>query len=1850
MGSLLAQPGSVDGGFVLSGVPDQPVYAVATQPDGKLVVGGEFQRVGTVSRVRLARLQADGSLDGTFLMPDGPNGAVRGLAVQADGRILVGGDFGAYRGQTQRYFLRLRADGSLDTDFALGDGPNGPVHAVALQADNRILVGGGFGAFAGQPRTYLARLQADGRLDPTFAPVVDGFVRVVAVGGDGRIWVGGDFSNVGGRYRRAVARLLPGGALDETFDPAAGPNGSVYALQVVPDGRLWIAGTFSEVNGWGSTYVSLLGATGLPEPSFRASLNNVVYAMIRPSDGRILIGGEFTQAGGQPASRVARLRSDGTPDPSFDVGVGADATVWSLGTMSGEKLVVGGAFTGFGGDSGRGRLVRLETVRAALGGEVEFASANFRASEAQTSVEIEVRRSGTTSQAVTVDYATRNGTANGGDYTGQAGKLAFAAGETRKTFTIPIRQDTTVEDDETVLLSLANPTGGAELGALATATLVLVNDDSSTVAGGLDAGFLGQADGPVHALAIQPDGKIVVGGDFSVVASASRRRIARLNTDGTVDPGFLPSAWLNGRVLTLAVQADGRILAGGDFTQVNGVPRNRLVRFLPDGGLDPTFDPGVGPNSSVTSLLIQPNGDLLVGGAFSAYDRENVGYLIRLFPDGSRDPDFETGLNGAVWTLAWVGEDRVMAGGDFTTAEGRFAPRVARFTLEGRLDPTFDPGSGPNSSVRALGVDSRGGFVLGGGFGEVNGLSRRYLGRLEAGGLPDVDHEADLNNWVHTTAQSPSGAVLIGGDFTTAAGQPANRLLRIREDGSADPGFTVSGEVDNSVYCLAVASDGKILVGGAFTRFGGLPRARLVRVEGVTRAPGGEIEFATLSQSVGESQGSLTVEVQRRGATTQAATVDYLTSNGTANAGDYTTASGKISFAAGESRKSIVISVRSDSLIEDQETFLVSLSNPSGGAVLGARRSTTVTILDDDLGMTVGGVDGGFGAAVFGEVYDTAVQPDGRVVVVGNFSRLRDAARLRIARLEPDGRIDPGFLPGAWLDGPAHTVTLMSDGRILVGGSFSVANGSPRSRLARFNTDGTLDPTFDPGPGPNSTVYALWVQPDGDILVGGQFSAYQGQPRPYLVRVYGDGNLDIGWQSQANSTVWCLSPASSGTWLAGGDFTSMAGRPRNRVARFLANGQLDLTFDPAGGPNATVRALAAEPGGRVVLGGQFSQVHGLARRYLARLEVDGLPDATFLAEPNSSVYSLAVQPDGRTIAGGEFTMMGQTPANRIARLLADGGVDPSFDPGLGANAAVYTVGLQPDGGVLVGGVFTEFNGMNRARIVRLQGLSLAAGGQIEFGRGLYHATESQGSVAVLVRRLGTSSEAVTVDYLTRNGTANAGDYASQSGTLVFGAGETSKTLLIQIRPDTLVESQETFLVVLQNPGAGAELGGERSATVVIEDDDNSSTPGAIDNEWAGSASARVEALVALPDGRVLVAGAFTLLNGQPRTQVGRWNPDGTLDASFSSLAWVNGAVHAAVVLDDGRVVVGGDFTVANGQTRNRVAAFRPDGTLDEGFDPGAGPNGSVYALHPVPGGGVLVGGGFSQVNGEAWPYLVRLYSDGNLDASFRPQADAAVWVMEGDSEGGTWIGGDFTHLAGQARVRLARLSAAGELDPGFDPGAGPNSSVRCLLPDGPSGVFAGGVFSSVDGVSRPFLARFTRAGQLDSGFIPELNGAVLSLAAGPGSTVVAAGEFTRAAGRDAGRVVRLQGDGSPDPAFDVGGGANAGVWVVEALPGGHLLVGGDFTIFAGLPRDHVVRLFGVDPSLSEPFGFTSVAREAAGIRLLGSGPAGRTYVLEAATDLGAWAPVATNPPGAAGFQFLDPQGSAAHRFYRVRSP
>jgi uncharacterized delta-60 repeat protein len=654
-----------------------------------------------------------------------------------------------------------------------------------------------------------------------------------------------------------------------------------------------------------------------------------------------------------------------------------------------------------------------------------------------------------------------------------------------------------------------------------------------------------------------------------------------------------------------------------------------------------------------------------------------------------------------------------------------------------------------------------------------------------------------------------------------------------------------------------------------------------------------------------------------------------------------------------------------------------------------------------------------------GVISKTLIQPDGKIIVAGEFKLVNGAAKPNLVRLNADGTLDTTFNPPVIYSSgagyPIQAIALQADGKIVICGQFS----TPRNAVARLNADGSPDAAFNSSPALSNLWYGddLKIAPDGKIVFTAIRLFPSGGALPYLISLNSDGSLNSQIDSITGKLaiqpdgkiivigngVQRLNPNLStdssfttiftngavndvvfqpdGKFIIGGEFTEINSTPLVRVARINPNGSVDTTFNVNNaGANGIVHALVYLPSGKVLVGGDFTFYNGTAKPRIALLNADGSLDTSFTADNSFFwLYDLAVQTDGKIIAAGYVNGANHGP---VIRLNADGSRDTSFQAVIGNFGTGRRVLVQPDNKVLVGGAFNYVNGAARQSLVRLN-----ADGTLDTGfnsnvfSALIYALDVQADGKILVS--GTTG----TFRLNADGTQDAG-----------------------------------FLT--------ADVGND---------------------------------VKSLPDGKVLVATGIDKLK--------KYNSDGTPDLSFN--VTVAGTIYKIALQPDRKILIGGSFTSVNGTIRGRIARLNADGTVDTSFNPpGGATGGSIFDIALQSDGKVIVGGEFTGINFDSnRKYLARLNSDGTLDAGFSQTIDSTVYSIKIQPDGKVLIGGAFTTINSLPRPRYARLNAGGTLDMGFIVGSGANLYVRDIDQQSDGKIIMVGEFETVNGLFAPGIVR-----------------------------------------------------------------------------------------------------------------------------------------------------------------------------------
>lgn len=710
----------------------------------------------SVSRTKA--VQHDGQVDPLFtITPMAINDTAVAMSIVPleNGQFLVGGTFNALSGIVTRNIGRINVDGTADPSF-IGAG-EGMISAIFPLSDGKALISGSFSKYAGVPRPGMARINSDGTLDQSFAPDFGGSVAsVVAVQPDGKIIVVGVFTVVSGVPRNHIARLQPDGSVDPTFDPGAGPDSpSISRAFVLSDGSLILVGNFTAFNGvarWGvvklasdgsldtayippqrhlgfinsdaeltadgKLYVAeydevyRLNTDGSLDPTFpvyEPNATGVIRTILVQQNGGLLIGTSF--------DLLIRLNPDGTRDNSFPVTV--SGAIWTLTRDQSEKVIVGGNFWTLNGVS-TGGLARITSAGVLDAGYSAFAG-SIGAIHA-----LEILPNGNL----------------------LIGGLFDSLGAVRQRY----------------------------VGLL-------------TADGVPDASFApsNAINSPINAIARQSNGQFILGGsiNFTFGGGPPQRGCWRMNPDGSIDPSFTTQIGpLQARIVAIAVQADGKILIGGSFASVNGTARQNFARLNADGSLDLSFQPAVS-SSSVSKILVEPDGKILVSGQLG-FQMGSQG-VARLNPDGSLDGTFNvgTGANRSIYALYRAPDGKIYVGGTFSSFDGHPRFSVARLNADGSLDLTFTSRH-ISTSVNAI-VGLPDGKVLVGGqlLAAVDATPREGVIRLLDDGRVDYSFEvSDLSNaanspWVFQLGIQPDGKIVAAGQFESISGFPRTSMARL---------------------------------------------------------------------------------------------------------------------------------------------------------------------------------------------------------------------------------------------------------------------------------------------------------------------------------------------------------------------------------------------------------------------------------------------------------------------------------------------------------------------------------------------------------------------------------------------------------------------------------------------------------------------------------------------------------------------------------------------------------------------------------------------------------------------------------------------------------------------------------------------------------------------------------------------------------------------------------------------------------------------------------------------------------------------------------------------------------------
>jgi uncharacterized delta-60 repeat protein len=701
----------------------------------------------------------------------------------------------------------------------------------------------------------------------------------------------------------------------------------------------------------------------------------------------------------------------------------------------------------------------------------------------------------------------------------------------------------------------------------------------------------------------------------------------------TSDIGYRNGDGPDGNVYACGIQSDGKIIIGGAFYSYNGTASRSIARLLSDGTIDSSFNPVIFHNSDlgVITLQIQADDKILIGGEFNSIGRSNI---ARLNSDGSLDSGFIAGTSHMVRTIGIQQDGKIILGGNFTNCNGISRNYSARLNSDGSLDTLFDAGLGTDAPIYASLIQADGKIVLGGDNFVSAGL--RYIARFNTDGTLDSSFSSFsvVTGFVRTMKLQNDGKIVLANLY---AGNLKSKVVRLMSDGSNDSTFQTGITGDNSICDLNILPNGQIIILGAFTSYRGKSYKRIARLNN-----DGLVDTSYIKAVKEEC-------------------LYY-----------------------------------SSSLQPDGKLIVV------GGIPYNGNSRNRIARLYSD-----GSFDESFnqGSGADGDVYSSVIQPNGKILIGGNFDSYYGTLHRRITRLTSSGSIDSTFNPGTGLDKRVNKILLQNDGKIILGGDFTSCNELVKNYVARLLPNGLVDSIFNAGSGPNDEVKAVAIQTDGKIIIGGYFTSYDSISIKYLARLNSDGSLDSTFNTGTgpSSVIYDVVQQPDGKILIAGPFSSYNSVSSKYLLRLENDGSIDTSFHTGSGFNGSINNIKLLPDGKLIVTGGFSTYDSIVRNGIARLYTDGTLDLSFDpgAGTDGNINTISILSDQKLIIGGSFGFYNNTSINNLARINLNGTLDSSFLSGTGPAYYVNSTAIQNDGKIIIGGSFTSYNGIGRNRIARL---------------------------------------------------------------------------------------------------------------------------------------------------------------------------------------------------------------------------------------------------------------------------------------------------------------------------------------------------------------------------------------------------------------------------------------------------------------------------------------------------------------------------------------------------------------------
>ena len=620
------------------------------------------------------------------------------------------------------------------------------------------------------------------------------------------------------------------GSIDTTFNMGIGFNSTVRCMATQSDGKILVGGDFTTYSGSANNYFIRLNANGTKDTTFTPTINNSVYTTSVQSDGKIVIGGAFTTVNAVTTPRLARLNTDGTRDTTWNPGTaGANSIVRDLKIQSDGKIVAVGDFITYSGSATAIRIVRTENS-----GTIDTTFNTGTTGLNNTSYNCHIQSDGKI--LATGIFTTYSGSANTNDIvrinTNGTKDTTFNPGTTG--FNGAVNASKLLPDGKLIAVGAFTTYSGSTSNYICMVNSNGTRDTTFNVGAGLNASWGG---GLNNGISYDTANNLYLASDNVSYSGSTVPRIFKIKPNGTLDTTYESGVGLNR--FAIANLISGSILyTGGTFTSYKAPGATGVTLLSNSATISSSFNPGISSPNAIQSICKQSDSKVILAGTntLTTYSGSTVAGMWRVNTNGTIDSTFKpgTGFNGLPYDMYTQTDDKIVIGGTFTTYSGSSTSttRLMRINPNGTQDLIYRTGTGLNQYTTRILVRDSGAVVAAGFFTTYSGSSANFIVQTNSDGTRDNTFNigAGFNNNVNTAATQSDGKLIVGGDFTTYSGSATVRLVRINTDGTKDTTFNIGGAHNATVNAVAVQSDGKIIVGGAFTSYSGSASNRLMRI------------------------------------------------------------------------------------------------------------------------------------------------------------------------------------------------------------------------------------------------------------------------------------------------------------------------------------------------------------------------------------------------------------------------------------------------------------------------------------------------------------------------------------------------------------------------------------------------------------------------------------------------------------------------------------------------------------------------------------------------------------------------------------------------------------------------------------------------------------------------------------------------------------------------------------------------------------------------------------------------------------------------------------------------------------